>query len=224
MHRYSRRNTAGASSIANQLIAKYGRSPEFDRDGQFEIPAPPLPLQGDIRGMGPLVWLEMQPFKGKWEYWDFAKKNGPHLGYDISTSQLWPVGGCYQIDARGFHNSNACGSLVELSVDEQRKLSRNRKAIDDFEHNHGARPLTLAVQGKIILPTHIVTVGKCRAITYFTDKGNGKGFNNYRHVFADRHPRGERFEHMPFVDVAADGRSFVLRGGTYELADGWIDD
>lgn len=227
VRRDARRNFARSESVADQLIAKYGGVRGENR-------RPELPNPNDMRGMGDLVWLEVRPLnnKRKFEYWDFAERNRPQLGFDNSTGHPYHVGGCYRVDGTGFHNSNVCGIDVKLSPVERRNL-RNRAAIADHLENHEGRDFDHAFSGNIIIPHRFVTVGRARAICYFTDKGNldkrGRplGMQRYRHVFGDRHKWWERWEHSPLVDVDIDGSRIHLRydeDTTAVIERGWFDD
>ena len=136
--------------------------------------------------------------------------------------QLWHVGGAYRVDGRGFHNARGGNGLRRHNLSEIAK--RQRAAGELYRANHGGREPTEAVGGALVYPNRVVCVGRCRAVAYRNDKGNGKGRVNYRHAFAEDHARSEQRENMPFIDVSENGTRFFFRGGSYELRDGWLID
>lgn len=194
-----------------QLVIRYGLNPYEHGD---KILAPRLPTSRDLRGMGPLVWIEMERFDGIRENWFFDPF--PRLAYDDKTNQLWILGGRYRLDDHGFHNVDSHGAaqpLTERDIERIREQPAQQMAIWDYVLNHGGRLPDEAVSGVLSIPEKVVVVGRMLAIAYRADKGNGKRRSNYRHVFSNE---------LPFLAVNPLGKRLTVIGGNYTLEDGWL--
>ena len=187
--------------------------------------------------MGPLVWLEVLRFDGKVEFWDFAREPNhvtaadrkwmPRVAYDERNSQLWFVGGSFRIDGNGFHRTRTgpCVRYGNAPCDITLARSRDSAANRDYTKHHGGLAPEECVAGSLVFPTHVVSVGRCRAAAYETNRNNGKGLINYKHMMAEGRPKSERRPYMPFVDVSAEGCRVFLRGGEMTIDDGgWMQD
>lgn len=195
-----------------QLVERYGLNPY---EHAPSLPAPRLPRSGDLRGMGPLVWLEVERFDGKVEHWYFNPM--PRLAYDAKNHQLWHIGGRYRLDQYGFHNVGPSGRaqpLTRAQIAKIKALPTQRAPLRDYAANHGGRQPHEAVRGTLRLPAKLVVVGRVRAIVYRNDKGDGRGRANYKHKFDRRD--------LPFIGVDPLGSRLFIFGGVYTVQNGWL--
>lgn len=220
------------SSTSAGLIRRYGLAPE----SSDRLPGPRDPNDQDLRAFGPLVWIELLPFKGKMEFWDFApnpnrvrpvdREHMPRVIYDNHEYQYWFVGGSFRVDERGFHRTmdGPCSLYGNKPCDLAAAKKKYRGAYEDYVEHHGGLEPDECTAGSLVYPDRVVCVGRCKAAAYLANRNNGKGLRNYRHEMAENYPKSERRAHMPFVDVSEDGCRIFLRGGDMKVDGGWMID
>lgn len=166
-------------------------------------------------GMGALNVLEVHR-NGHVEQWHFSPS--PRLAFTRVTddtsgrSELWIVGGNYQIDARGFRNVGSQRGLARLDV--RRTSASNPETTRGYQRTHGGENPREAWRGTVSFDAVLVPVGNLYAVTYTTDKNDGT--YPYRHPFED--------DAQPLVCVDGSGRQLVLVGGEYTVTPHGIED
>jgi hypothetical protein len=216
------------------IIKRYGLAPEYAH--VTTVPYPELPNEADVRAFGPLVWLEVERFDGKKEFWDFAAQPNhvtdadrqfmPRVFYDRRNEQYWFVGGVFQVDGKGFHRTKKgpCAAFKHRACDLDAAKRKHRAQNDDYASHHGGLEPHECAEAEIVFPERVICVGRCLAAAYEANRNNGKGLVNYRHEMAEDHPESERHENLPFVDVSESGCRVFLRGGSMRVKDGWMID
>ncbi len=184
--------------------------------GEYDGPAverPELPRAEDLTGMGPLVWVEVQLFDGRFEEWTFDPQ--PRLAYD-GREQLWCVGGDFTFSARGFRNTkHGSTPLTFPQVHAIRGTAKYATMVDRFGRDHGGRLPTEAVSGYIYLPKRPVALGYLHALAYRNNKGDGNGLVNWRHSFLED-------AKLPVLGTRPQGDTLAILGGDYGIRQGWI--
>lgn len=197
----------GETASARAIIRYFG----CYHGGPIELPQEPR--SEELTGMGPLVWLEVQTFYGRFEEWTFDPM--PRLAYD-TRQQLWPVGGDFRFGARGFRNTKyGTTPLTQEDVDRIRGKGQFATMVDRFRRDHGGRAPTEAVSGYAGIPKHPIALALLHALAYRNDKGDGNGRVNWRHSFLED-------RRLPVLATSPEGDSLAFLGGAYSISQGWI--
>lgn len=195
------------SSTAAGIIRYFG---EYDGP-QVEVPQ--IPTSEDLTGMGPLVWMEVQLFDGRFEEWTFDPR--PRIAYD-TREQLWCVGGDFRFSSRGFRNTKyGTTPLTFPQVEAIRETSKYATMVDRYGEAHGGRLPTEAVSGYIEIPKRPVALAYLHALAYRNNKGNGAGLVNWRHSFLED-------AKQPVLGTSPQGDTLAILGGDYGIRRGWI--
>jgi hypothetical protein len=180
------------------------------------VDGPALPRPSQVQPFGPLMWLEMTYAHGRRsETWDFSPR--PWLTYSLPTRaeprpRMWVVGGSFQIDQRGFRNLRGPVGLQRIPVAEAQRQApaQARRYVD----THYGAEATQAVEGELERPKILVVVGWLDAIAYETDRNDGDGLSNWRHVFSRKE--------SPMICTSTHGRGLYFVGGSYSVRQGWL--
>lgn len=210
-----RRTKRNRGTVTRGIARRYHDGDEMVPERR-ELPRP----TGTSHGMGPLVWVEVLLPSGKVEKWTFRPM--PRLYYD-GANRLWPVGGSYKVDDRGFRNVRGKSAVRRVPVGPMRKRLRGQR--EKFRRTHGGLDPREAVVVEQVLPDTLTFVGWLKAVAYRADRNDGDGLVNWRHRH-DEKPSGIsmfRAQEMPMIYVDPEGRNMEFVGGTYTIDDGWID-
>ncbi len=200
--------SAGASSPSVRAIVRH-----FGLYEGGPVERPQEPTSEELTGMGPLVWVEVQLFDGRFEEWTFDPM--PRLAYD-TRQQLWVVGGDFRFGNSGFRNTRyGTTPLTQEQVDRIRGKGKYVTQVARFRRDHGGRLPTEAVSGYAGVPRHPVALAHLHALAYRNDKGNGKGRVNWRHSFLEDRKQ-------PLLATSPEGDSLAVLGGAYSVRQGWI--
>ena len=204
------------------LVARYGfKSPDGGRSLRTVRLGEP-PDTEHVQSMGPLVRMEVRRLSDNVrEVWRFRPY--PRLAYSKDSKRLWSVGGAYHIDGAGFHNTSKPNRLKRVPVAEARKRPELQRQLREYKRTHyGLSPIE-AVTGEIVIPKAVVALATLEAIVYATDRNDGDGISDWKHLFVDEglHLR-VKLHSPPTVCCNTTGTWIYFVGGTYSVKNGWL--